>query len=704
MGTDEKAPDPAAGDAPKDNNPLAPPAIKAIKADKTGHFANLIRQIFHCPTEWPQPSLKPGRWKMLRPQQEIDESLMVGDFLHVPENATYRILGMKVRRQGGANSAIEYDVARLPKDVVQMRGFVSEPVVRDCGDYVMRMCTSEDADVQKRFMHTYEVFHTVHRTYPSSEVRGHFPAIFGAGAFEKLFYKQHAEDFSSRFHCVHFLTRPRPYFIRERIGLTFEELLNNSYYGFLDIPTARYLTVGVIRALKAVHGLELVHRCVSSSTFALRSHPGGFVPDGELSNQVVCTDVSFACIFRQQGHKPRPYVRRFAGTYKYSSPNAMKCRSQYPADDIVSAIYLFVELIHGRLAWRGIVDREAIIASKEVFHVNPTILVDNLDPEYRIPIDIRDLSLIFKMLRDSNPFKGRLNYTYVCEILHRIAEANKQPDWVSYLELERVKDVDALFSKALRAFRPPLETKSQMAKKKKSKSKSKSKKRKHRKHDKNRKTTTQSHESKGSKETDEADRSSTNLSSTQMETNGEEKDPKKKTQTMSKEQNKPKDTPPPPPPPPKKTASKENPKKSKETPVPPSKKSEKPIPSKVSKKVVPSKKEATTTKNDPVKPQKSKEKTKTKSKEKLKSQKTEAVGIGKTKTKMDSVKEKPKSKSEEEKDKSVMPETQMEEAKSKFENLQNDQKSVMKTQMDVTAHRTESKQKSVDHTQDDDEQ
>ena len=76
-------------------------------------------------------------------------------------------------------------------------------------------------------------------------------------------------------------------------------------------------------------------------------------------------------------------------------------------------------------------------------------MVDNVDADYRIPIDIRDLTLIFRMLKESNPYTGQLNYIYVCEILHRIAEANKQPGAESFLDFTELSEIEDEFRKAM---------------------------------------------------------------------------------------------------------------------------------------------------------------------------------------------------------------------------------------------------------------
>uniref|UniRef100_A0A914QKM0 Protein kinase domain-containing protein n=1 Tax=Panagrolaimus davidi TaxID=227884 RepID=A0A914QKM0_9BILA len=346
-----------------------------------------------------------------------------------------------------------------------MRGFVPERIPSDSVDFVMRLCTSENKEDQQRFIHGFQMFEKIRNNISASNVRRHFPTVMGAGAFTKLFYKDHVsekgcvkipnfrsplnDDFGSHIHCVHFLNRPRPYYIYEKIGPTLDEIIRGSYLGFLDISTARYFTIGIIRALRTLHSLEFVHRCVTSFTFSLRIYPSRFIGDGDLSNFIVCNDLSFSTIYRST-KKPHFIEKCFYGTLKYSSPNAMKFYQQIPADDIISAIYIFVELCHGRLAWRGEKDKNEIIRKKEEFFLHPTIMVDNTDPEYRIPIDIRDLTLIFKMLKESNPYLGQLNYVYIFGILHRIAEANKQPNGAEiYLDYTKLNDIENEFNKAM---------------------------------------------------------------------------------------------------------------------------------------------------------------------------------------------------------------------------------------------------------------
>uniref|UniRef100_A0A914ZE17 Protein kinase domain-containing protein n=1 Tax=Panagrolaimus superbus TaxID=310955 RepID=A0A914ZE17_9BILA len=425
---------------------LITPEVQAIKIDGTGKFGALTNRFFRRFTLWPKPQINPGKWREHRPQHEINQSTLVGDFHHPPENVDYRILGMRPKRTVG--NLVEYEVSRLPKNSIQMRGFVPERFASDSVDYIMRLC-SEDKEEQQRFIHGFEVFEKIRNKIAASNVRKHFSTILGAGAFSKLFYKDIADDFGSRIHCVHFLNRPRPYYIYEKIGPTLDEIIRGSYYGFLDISTARHFAIGIIRALRTLHSLEYVHRCVTSYTFSLRTYPGGFIGDGDFSNHIVCNDLSFSTIYRSS-KKPYFIEKKFYGTLKYSSPNAMKYYQQVPSDDIISALYIFVELCHGRLAWRGETDRDEIVRKKEDFFVHPTIMVDNIDAEFRIPIDIRDLTLIFKMLKEYNPYSGKLNYIYVCEILHRIAEANKQPDTIeSYLDFTKLSNIENEFKKAM---------------------------------------------------------------------------------------------------------------------------------------------------------------------------------------------------------------------------------------------------------------
>lgn len=39
----------------------------------------------------------------------------------------------------------------------------------------------------------------------------------------------------------------------------------------------------------------------------------------------------------------------------------MENKEQLPNDDIISALYLFVEMVHGKLPWRNICDLKVIL-------------------------------------------------------------------------------------------------------------------------------------------------------------------------------------------------------------------------------------------------------------------------------------------------------------------------------------------------------
>ncbi|KAI6180438.1 Protein kinase domain-containing protein [Aphelenchoides besseyi] len=284
-------------------------------------------------------------------------------------------------------------------------------------EFVMKLCDSDNPNAHLLFLQQFAFLREFREAFAGHPQRSHFPEYLGSGAFDQLCYKDNYAEDDAKIFMVLPRPHPRPYLLVERIGLTIEQLMRGNQFGLLDISTARFITIGCIQTLRLMHEMGWVHRCVANYTFALRVGSNGFMSDLDLNLNVVCVDAGFPRRFRSVNHPPRR-VAPFAGTYKYSSIAAMENKEQMPNDDLISALYLFCEMIHGQLPWRGVHNLEKIMDMKKKLQDDPPIRIDNTGHR-EFPIDLRRLPQAFNRIAEY------IVYRDLYTIINVIAEINR---------------------------------------------------------------------------------------------------------------------------------------------------------------------------------------------------------------------------------------------------------------------------------------
>ncbi|KAI6204569.1 hypothetical protein M3Y94_00689900 [Aphelenchoides besseyi] len=312
-------------------------------------------------------------------------------------------------------------------------------------EFVMKLCDSDNPNAHLLFLQQFAFLREFRQKFATHPLRPRFVEYLGSGAFDQLCYKDnHAED-DAKIFMVFPRPHPRPYILVERVGPTIEQLMRGNQFGLLDISTARFITIGCIQTLRLMHEMGWVHRCVANYTFALRVKSNGFMSDANLNLNIVCIDAGFPRRFRSVNHPPRR-VAPFAGTYKYSSIGAMENKEQMPNDDLISALYLFCEMVHGHLPWRGVHNLEKIMDMKMKLQNEPPILIDNTGHR-EFPIDLRRLPQAFKLIDNFNPFRiaDYMVYRDLYTIINVIAEINRHTITEDYVIVDKAKNVDKKF-------------------------------------------------------------------------------------------------------------------------------------------------------------------------------------------------------------------------------------------------------------------
>jgi len=363
---------------------------------------------------------------------KIDQAMLVGEFFNQDDNGYWRVLGMRPRRTVGP--CIEYDVIRLRR-----KDNSSKTSYLEGTEHILKLCDSDSPNDHLLFLQQLIFLREFNEAFFGHPQHYRFPQLLGSGAFDQLCYKDTSSNYEESAKLFMLFPRPhaRPYFIVEKHGPTIEDLLHGNQFGIMDVSTARFIAIGCIQALRFMHELGYVHRCVTSYNFAVRVTEKGFMHDGELCKNIVCKDTGFVRRFRGVNNPPRR-VAPFAGTYKYSSLAAMENKEQMPNDDLISVLYLFVEMVHSKLPWKSTENVEKIKQMKYKLQVEPPVVVDDTGVK-KVPIDLRYLPRAFKLIETFNPF-AREQYTVyrdICTILNLVAESNQHMLTETYIELDK---------------------------------------------------------------------------------------------------------------------------------------------------------------------------------------------------------------------------------------------------------------------------
>ncbi|KAA6365889.1 MAG: putative tau-tubulin kinase 1, partial [Streblomastix strix] len=108
--------------------------------------------------------------------------------------------------------------------------------------------------------------------------------------------------------------------------------------------------------------------------------------------------------------KPPSYYSSFRGTLRYASPNAHRHLELGRQDDLISLLYVLVELYKGKLPWNNITDSDMVVSLK--IESQGGQLVENMPPEFRQFDDH-----IFSLNYEDEP-----DYLYLISLLESIAD------------------------------------------------------------------------------------------------------------------------------------------------------------------------------------------------------------------------------------------------------------------------------------------
>lgn len=118
----------------------------------------------------------------------------------------------------------------------------------------------------------------------------------------------------------------------------------SSPQGFIPIPIASYLSRQMLTAVREIHSKGFIHRDIKPANFVRRSFD---------STDFCMVDFGIAkCVVDKDGVlKPKRENADFRGTTLYASLHAHIGEDQCPRDDMYGILFVFFDLICGKLPW-----------------------------------------------------------------------------------------------------------------------------------------------------------------------------------------------------------------------------------------------------------------------------------------------------------------------------------------------------------------
>jgi serine/threonine protein kinase len=114
--------------------------------------------------------------------------------------------------------------------------------------------------------------------------------------------------------------------------------------GLVALPAAVYLTRQMLACIRAIHERGFIHRDIKPANFVRRDRTG---------TEFCIIDFGLAKLYRDKSGNIRPKraTADFRGTTTYASLNVHLGEDQCPRDDLFSLIFVFCDLVCGKLPW-----------------------------------------------------------------------------------------------------------------------------------------------------------------------------------------------------------------------------------------------------------------------------------------------------------------------------------------------------------------
>ncbi|KAA6362644.1 MAG: putative Tau-tubulin kinase 1, partial [Streblomastix strix] len=193
--------------------------------------------------------------------------------------------------------------------------------------------------------------------------------------------------------------------VMELLGPSLLQLANRQYPFKFSLSQLLKFGIQAIESLCDLHSAGFVHRDIKPDNFMIGNSQktGGiiYLIDFGLCKRLIKQN---GVIIKPQQHSS------FRGTVRYASPNAHRHLELCRSDDLISLLYVLVELYMGKLPWSNITDPDIVLSLKLEYLGGQ--LVENMPPEFKQFDDH-----IFSLNYEDEP-----DYLYLISLFESIAD------------------------------------------------------------------------------------------------------------------------------------------------------------------------------------------------------------------------------------------------------------------------------------------
>lgn len=217
------------------------------------------------------------------------------------------------------------------------------------------------------------------------------------------------------------------FYTMELLGPSISSVLRHLPGQIFTISTAIRCSFHILKCIEAFHTFGFVHRDIK---------PGNILTREGCEHPLCLIDYGLSRVYvnSQTGkHIPQRFRVGFRGTKAYASVNAHMYNDLSRRDDLFSWFYLTLELLFGKLPWKGIPDKSDIFRLKIQF-----------DCQKYVGKDFQELVDIYTYINTLG-FEDLPKYSSIYSLLNRLAESKSVDlneegfDWSHILHEHRQK-------------------------------------------------------------------------------------------------------------------------------------------------------------------------------------------------------------------------------------------------------------------------
>jgi serine/threonine protein kinase len=213
----------------------------------------------------------------------------------------------------------------------------------------------------------------------------------------------------------------------ELIGPSLSSILKRRPGHRLSLSTAIRAMRHALCALQSLHDLGFIHRDLKPANLLVRITQDGSRPP------ICLIDFGLVRLFRDQRTQEHERARQrtgFRGTKTYASLNAHALNDLSRRDDLASWFYVLLDLLLGRLPWKGITNNVDVAVMKNKFDVREA--VEDVEPR------LCDVWAHISTLK----FEDDPDYEFINSVLDQICTTNNiredDPyDWADFVDQYR---------------------------------------------------------------------------------------------------------------------------------------------------------------------------------------------------------------------------------------------------------------------------